>query len=123
PPTIIAFAARKDASARKVAERFKAELPPSVWFFFVAAKNGDWPAVARAGNELRNVPLPSDVPRPDPAVIALIWSWVMEVYLAFAQFALGEPKYALMFGEDIIRSIPPGSIYFGGTDAGRGLVT
>jgi hypothetical protein len=43
--------------------------------------------------------------------------------MAAAQFALGEPKYAFAFGQGIIGSIPPGSIYFGGTDPGRGLVT
>src|SRR5208283_3182831 len=52
-----------------------------------------------------------------------VWAGVMETYMAFAQFALGEPKYAFAFGRGIIQSIPPGSIYFGGTDAGRGLVT
>jgi len=29
----------------------------------------------------------------------------------------------MAFGKGIIRSIPPGSIYFGGTDTGRGLIT
>jgi hypothetical protein len=32
-------------------------------------------------------------------------------------------KYSEIFGDDIIQSIPPGSIYFGGTDPGRFIVT
>jgi hypothetical protein len=32
-------------------------------------------------------------------------------------------KYAIAFGNDIIQSIPAGSIYFGGTDPGRFVVT
>ena len=48
---------------------------------------------------------------------------MLETQLACEQFALGEPQYARTFGQDIINSIPPGSIYFGGTDPGRGLVT
>jgi hypothetical protein len=47
----------------------------------------------------------------------------LEVLLALEQFVEGEPKYALAFGNDIVKSLPRGSIYFGGTDAGRGLVT
>ena len=47
----------------------------------------------------------------------------METYGAFEDFAGGEDKYCIAFGRDIIDSIPPGSIYFGGTDPGRFLVT
>ncbi len=38
-------------------------------------------------------------------------------------FEAGKEKYVKAFGGDIIKSIPPGSIYFGGTDSGRGIVT
>ena len=51
------------------------------------------------------------------------WQPVMETYGAIEQFALGDEKYASAFGNGIIESIPPGSIYFGGTDPGRFLVT
>ena len=47
----------------------------------------------------------------------------METYGAIEDFAGGEDKYCVAFGRDIIDSIPPGSIYFGGTDPGRFLVT
>jgi hypothetical protein len=38
-------------------------------------------------------------------------------------FGEGDEKYSAMFGNDIIESIPRGSIYFGGTDPGRFIVT
>jgi hypothetical protein len=123
PAELIAFAIRKGAHARELATRLNAQLPPAVWDYFTAAARGDWPEVARLGEELRNPTLPPGVPKPDPTVTSQVWSAIMEIYMAFAQCALGEPKYALAFGRDIISSIPPGSIYFGGTDAGRGLVT
>jgi hypothetical protein len=47
----------------------------------------------------------------------------MEIYMAAAQFALAEPQYAFAFGRGLIASIRPGSIFFAGTDAGRGLAT
>jgi hypothetical protein len=40
----------------------------------------------------------------------------------FEVFPPGD-KYAIAFGKDIIQSIPDGSIYFGGTDPGRFVVT
>ena len=123
PAELTSFTVRQEARARELAARFNAQLPPVIWAFFTAAKQGDWPEVARLGEELRNLSLPPGTPKPDPAVTSQVWSAVMEIYMALAQFALGEPKYALAFGQDIIRSIPPGSVYFGGTDAGRGLVT
>jgi hypothetical protein len=51
------------------------------------------------------------------------WPSVMETYGAMEQFALGNEKYAVAFGNDIIDSIPAGSVYFGGTDPGRFIVT
>ena len=51
------------------------------------------------------------------------WQAVKEVWGAFTAFAWGDEKYCIAFGRDIIESIPPGSIYFGGTDPGRFLVT
>ena len=47
----------------------------------------------------------------------------MEVYGAFEGFMTGDEKYASKFGREIIDSIPPGSIYFGGTEPGRFIVT
>ena len=123
PAEVTSFAARKEARARELAAKFKAELPPAVWAYFAAATRGSWPEVARLGEEVRNLPAPPENRRPGPAVVSQVWAGVMETYMAFAQFALGEPKYAFAFGRGIIQSIPPGSIYFGGTDAGRGLVT
>jgi hypothetical protein len=51
------------------------------------------------------------------------WAAVNEIGAALEEFAAGEEEYAVTFARDIIASIPPGSIYFGGTDPGRFLVT
>ena len=59
----------------------------------------------------------------DPAVSSPVWQTIIEVQTAFDAFTRGGTKYPLAFGEGIIQSIPAGSIYFGGTDPGRGLVT
>jgi hypothetical protein len=47
----------------------------------------------------------------------------LETWGALDAFGEGDEKYSASYGNDIIESIPPGSIYFGGTDSGRFLVT
>src|SRR5213075_2535731 len=51
------------------------------------------------------------------------WQQVLEICLAYDHMANCEPKYTEMAVDEIINSIPAGSIYFGGTDPGRGLPT
>jgi beta-lactamase regulating signal transducer with metallopeptidase domain len=51
------------------------------------------------------------------------WQPVLEVCLAYDHLANCEPKCTKLVVDGIINSIPPGSIYFGGTDPGRGLPT
>jgi hypothetical protein len=48
---------------------------------------------------------------------------VNECYGAYEQCANGAEKYVTKFAREILDSMPPGSIYFGGNDAGRWLPT
>ncbi len=57
------------------------------------------------------------------AVYPVEWAVVNEIGAALEEFAAGEEQYAIAFARDIINSIPAGSVYFGGTDSGRFLVT
>ena len=51
------------------------------------------------------------------------WQAIIEIWGAFYFFGAGDEKYSAVYANDIIASIPPGSIYFGGTDPGRFLIT
>lgn len=51
------------------------------------------------------------------------WEAAKEVWGAFNGFVEGNEKYSTEFGRNIIDSIPDGSIYFGGSDPGRFIVT
>jgi hypothetical protein len=57
------------------------------------------------------------------ATLDKVWSPILETELAWEQFANWTQQYVLAYGNDIIQSIPPGGIYFGGTDPGRGVIT
>ena len=99
-------------------------LPAEVKDFFKSAHQGDYPAlsntVARLGAQLFagydgfTNGLPAWLP---------FWQPMTEVESAYEPFAHSGSNYPLAFGEGIIQSIPAGSIYFGGTDGGRMLVT
>src|SRR5438477_6941768 len=53
----------------------------------------------------------------------MAWSPLNECDGAYEAFSEAEEKYVVMFGQWILDSLPPGSIYFGGTDPGRFLPT
>ena len=52
-----------------------------------------------------------------------VWAPTMEVFGAMEAVDMWHAKYLRMYMEDIIESIPKGSIYFGGTDPGRFAIT
>src|SRR5262249_49924533 len=85
-------------------------------------KRGDFAEVDRLYGKLRKRAAQYEGSKSDPTVTSEVWQTVLETELACEQFA-SDPKYAKAFGQGIINSIPPESIYFGGTDPGRGMVT
>jgi len=100
------FVAEKEAQAR--AEK----MPPEFQAFFAVALKGDWLAVSNAFIELRK-----ERTQYGPA-----WYAVVDTFGALEAFGEGDGKYSMLFGTNIIASIPPGSIYFGGTDAGLFII-
>lgn len=123
PPQLLKFSAAKEQQARQLAADFKVQVSPEIWAYFKYATQGDWPGLTNtyARLKLRSGQYEGSVN--DPTVSSPVWQTLIEVQTAFEAFARGGPKYPLAFGEGIIQAIPAGSIYFGGTDPGRGLVT
>jgi hypothetical protein len=58
-----------------------------------------------------------------PALATLIWPPISESYGAYEEFHNWNTRWLHYFGKEIIKSIPPGSIYFGGTDPGRFIIS
>lgn len=118
------FIAEKCAQVRAEVRAPEHQMGPESKSLFDAAENNNWrgvidslAAMCRAGRE------PESANSRSNAVYPVEWAVVNEIGAALEEFATGEEKYAVAFGRDIIDLIPPGSIYFGGTDAGRFLVT
>lgn len=116
-----AFVAEKKAQARAGTNDVSAFQA-----FFAAAAKGDWLTVSNTFMDFRNHAGQSDYndqTKIDERLRGTAWQAVLEIWGAFDAFGEGDEKYSAMFGNDIIASIPPGSIYFGGTDGGRFIVT
>ena len=100
------------------------EPAPAFAPFFAAAQRGDWLAVSNSFEDLvRHAPQYQHAGASDDRLRGMRWAATAEIWGAFDAFTAGDEKYSAAFGRDIIASIPPGSIYFGGTDPGRFVVT
>jgi hypothetical protein len=100
------------------------ELAPGFAPYFAAAQRGDWLAVSNQFKDLANhAPQYQHSGTNDARLTGTAWAAVAEIWGALDAFAQGNEKYSALYANDIIESIPPGSIYFGGTDEGRFVVT
>ena len=123
PPIVLAFCAAKEQQVKQLAAKLKAEVLPTALDYFEAAKKGDWMQAFDLNREVREFLQNPSASENQKTLDATTRAAALEVYLALELFIEGEPKYALAYGNDIVKSLPRGSIYFGGTDPGRGLVT
>ena len=120
------FSTVKLKQAQTLAASSGEKISPEYQRLFDAAINGDWQTVNKMDDSfkqrhpqysrVKGVPM-------DIRLSASYWSPVLEICLAYDHESHCEPKYTQMAVDDIMGSIPPGSIYFGGTDPGRGLPT
>jgi len=118
------FVAEKAALASAAAKAEEKEMLPEFKTFIAAAEKGDWLRMSNRFEDLRRPASQGEGSASKACVLRPIeWSTALEIWGAFEQFAGGGEKYCVAFGNDAIASIPPGSIYFGGTDPGRFLIT
>jgi beta-lactamase regulating signal transducer with metallopeptidase domain len=90
--------------------------------FFAAAANGDWLTVSNVWSEMQKHTL--GLSTSTNGYPHGMWLQpVREAYGAIEAFTAGNGRYSEIFGDDVIQSIPPGSVYFGGTDPGRFIIT
>jgi len=114
------FAAVKETQANAATNRMPAEFKA----FFAAAEKSDWLTMSNLFQTL--LKRTGQISTTEPVDLSLRgaqWEIVKEIWGAFDAFFVGDKKYSASFGQDIIESIPPGSIYFGGTDPGRFIVS
>ncbi len=117
------FIKAKEQQARELAKTLDIKVSDDVWKAFDLFQQGKWLQASNHFARLMKRSGQYEGSKADATVGTPVWQPLLEVDLVCEQFAAGEPAYARAIGDDIISNIPPGSIYFGGTDPGRGLVT
>ncbi len=120
------FSAAKLKQSQTLAAAAGEKISPEYRRFFNAATNGDWQTVTNMFESFKQRhPQYERKPgiRQDPGLRTSYWQPVLEICLAYDHVVLCDPKYTQIAVDDIINSIPAGSIFFGGTDPGRGLPT
>src|SRR5258706_7729834 len=114
----------KSFVAEKEAQASAGKMPSEFQAFFAVAAKGDWLAVSNAFIQLRKqAGYDEHSSKRDERLHGTAWQGVVETFGALEAFGEGDEKYSMLFGTNIIASIPAGSIYFGGTDAGRFIIT
>ena len=120
------FSAEKEAQSKLLAAAAGETILPSFQKYFDAAMKGDVRTVTNMYADFKeHHPQYSHAGGKDsrPMYRTSYWQPMLEISLIYDQFAMCDSKYTQEAARGIIDSITPGSIYFGGTDPGRGLPT
>jgi hypothetical protein len=118
------FIAEKCAQVRSEVRAADHPMSSESKSLFAAAETGDWRGVVNALAALYRGFRESEGGAPrNWAVYPIEWAVVNEIGAVLDELATGDEKYAIAFARDVISCIAPGSIYFGGSDPGRYLVT
>ena len=120
--TIRDFSANRHQRIQELSTRLNQPLPPSVEPFFQAAMAGDWTAVSNLYAHIKSTDKSQMAP---PELQNELWSPILET-LGLCEVWTGikeDSELLSMFTAPILAALPAGSIYFGGTDAGRFAVT
>ena len=124
------FVAEKKAQESKLVEADEEDYakenfkfkPPDFQLYFAAASQGDWLTVSNLWEAMEErVSSLTETTNKYPHGMWL--QPVRETGGAIKAFVYAGERYSKIFGDDISQSIPPGSIYFGGSDPGRFVVT
>jgi len=114
--TFDSYVVQKHDLARELAKKHGVEMPPQAESVFAAAQKHDWAASTNSFFALGQEKQKSAKP-------LFVWGAVQDVYGAFEVLQWMNPEFAKMFGTEMTEDIPPGSIYFAGTEGGRYLVS
>jgi hypothetical protein len=123
-PQIKAFFSAKEAQARQLVSQENRDLPPEIWPYFEAGKKGDWATVTNLYAKMASRCYQFDGNKSyDERMQTMAWNPINETDRFYLQCTQPDSKLALAFGEEVMRIVPPGSIYFGDTDTGRFVPT
>ena len=118
-PTFAHFVSEKRLLAESICKKHDQQLSPDATNLFAAAQKNDWVTSSNLFFAIANAcRSPSGAWSPP-----LSWGPVAETYGTYELVHAWSPEFLEQFGNGIVKSIPAGSIYFGGSEAGRFAVS
>jgi hypothetical protein len=126
-PDLTRFTGAKLAEARKLADAQTDKVPSFVWSFFDAIRVDDWQTATNLERRINaasgHYAITNGGEKLSPALSSVLWPSISEVVGAYGEFHRWDNKWLHRFGTNVIDSIPAGSIYFGGPDPGRFIIS
>jgi len=116
------FATGRHKLENELATELALPIPPGVHEFFGAAEAGDAQAVSNLFLKLR---MPGPHGSPLPELQNELWAPVHETLGVYEVWVEWQQNSRLLktLAESVLASMPSGSVYFGGTDSGRFVIT
>jgi hypothetical protein len=116
---VVAFAESRRAIAETMAKRAKVQVTPEIEAFFAAVQAGRWEEITNRFEKLSQLRRSADAPEE----LRALWSPIMETF-GVAETAHAWPAQKLLdYGQAVLGSLKPGTVYVGGTDPGRFIPT
>lgn len=120
PSSFVRFVKEKRALTQKISDDHGLSVPNTVWKYFDSAQERNW---MTSSNLYAHLEAASGRSGKRGSLPKHLWPPIHETGGAYGQFRSWSPQLLQKFADEIIKSIPPGSVYFGGTDAGRFVIS
>lgn len=117
------FARERGAAMLRVANQQGLAVPSEYEELLAAMEAGDWPSASNRFERIKARIGQYEDSESDPALDNALWPYAQEAAGAFEQAALWDPDLLDLYAEEMMRAIPDGAVYFGGTDPGRFVIT
>src|SRR5688572_15612409 len=120
---VIQFGKHRRQIVLDLAARHSETVPDEVLKFFDAVEAGDWPETKRLFDLMAKRSGQYDNSPPGDPRLNHFWPAVLETFGVAEQVHDIPASELLRFGDDILNTLAPGSVYIGGTDSGRFIPT
>ncbi|MDB6032880.1 MAG: hypothetical protein JWM16_3218 [Verrucomicrobiales bacterium] len=118
-----AFIENRAKLADTLADKEKREVPKAARDYFTTARQGNFNAASNLYEKFQALSTGEATKDSLRADLYCVRQPVLETFGVWEIYQDWHPKFLKLYGEKVIESIPENSIYFGGTDPGRFIIT
>jgi hypothetical protein len=122
-PDFARFVGEKSRQIREFEKYGTNKAPSVVWSYFDALRVDDWQSATNLADRIDEIGKMMGSNEIAASLKGPIWQPISETIGVYDQFHNIDNRWLHRFGSNIISSIPKGSVYFGGTDPGRFIIS